>query len=111
MPGYYFSYLFGLRVIDLNDAADFLSKAAYTSSGVRTPESGDYNVHTRNRLIGGQLGGEMTYRHCLWNVDVHGRVGPFLNIARTESSIVTTNTVGVDPLATGGVELPDLEGP
>ena len=69
-----------------------------------TLNTGNYSVHTRNRLIGGQLGAELTYRHCLWNVDVHGRVGPFLNAARTESSIVTD--APTDPIATGDSEHP-----
>ena len=102
IPGYYFSYLVGLRVIDLNDAADFLSEGNFAAGGGSPggPVSGDYNVNTRNRLIGGQVGCELAYRHCLWNADVHGRVGPFLNVARTESSVVT-HAFGVDPDATG----------
>ncbi len=100
IPGYYFSYLFGLRVIDLNDEADFHSEGTYPDvNNMPTLNTGNYSVHTRNRLIGGQLGAELTYRHCIWNVDVHGRVGPFLNAARTESSIVID--APTDPIEPG----------
>ena len=37
LPGYYFSYLFGLRVIDLNDEADFLSEGTYPTSTTCRP--------------------------------------------------------------------------
>ena len=69
----------------MNDGADFFSEGSFPVNGVTTGTYGDYNVHTRNRLIGCQFGGECTYRHCLWNVDVHGRMGPYLNIVRSET--------------------------
>jgi hypothetical protein len=90
-PGWYFSYLFGLRFVNINDAADLFSEGNYSP----TPSIGDYNVHTRNRLLGCQLGGELTYRHCRWNVDLHGRAGPYLNFVRSEGSIVAQS--GSDP--------------
>ncbi len=102
-PGLYCSYFAGLRIIEMNDAADFFSQGSFEVNGVRTPDYGNYSVSTRNRLIGCQLGGELTYRHCLWNIDLHGRLGPYLNMARSESSIVT-HAVGIDPIAVSDLD-------
>ena len=55
------------------------AKPPYEVNNVPTPATGFYSVYTRNRLLGCQAGCEFTYRHCLWNVDVHGRAGPYLD--------------------------------
>ena len=97
--GFYFSYLFGLRVIDFNDNAAFHSQGTWTNgNNVTQPVSGDYDVTVRNRLLGAQIGAEYTYRQCRWNFDVHGKVAPCLNIADNYQSIVT-HAFGIDPFA------------
>jgi hypothetical protein len=94
-PGFYFSYMIGLRVIDMDDYGDYFSNGGYFTNekGVETPVTGDYNVHTRNRLIGSQIGGEYTYRNCRWQSDVHAKVGGYLNILENNGSILTSQPI------------------
>ena len=73
------------------------SSSARGSTQMET-SSGDYNVHTRNTMLGMQVGGECTYRQCRWSTDLHGRAGGYLNISQCSSSVVT-HAVGVDPFA------------
>ena len=55
VPGWYCSYLFGLRFLDIHDAAVFFSEATYDVNNVPTPATGFYSVYTRNRLLGCQV--------------------------------------------------------
>ena len=78
----------------------FDDKAEFFSEGLNYPgtTSGDYNVHTRNTMLGMQVGGECAYRQCRWSTDVHGRAGAYLNVSQCDTSIVT-HAVNIDPYA------------
>ena len=99
VPGWYCSYLFGLRFLDIHDAAVFFSEATYDVNNVPTPATGFYSIYTRNRLLGCQVGADFTYRHCLWNVNLHGRAGPYLDFIGSDSTIMT-HAFGINPYAT-----------
>lgn len=103
-PGVYCSYLAGIRYLRIGDQAAFRSRGDFFANGPTGtvfvgPVSGDYEIFTRNDLIGVQIGGAITYRECRWTADVHGKVGPYLNAAQSKSSIVSSS-LGVDPFAT-----------
>ncbi len=90
-PGFYASYLVGLRLMQFDDVADYHSQGTTTNSaGATVPVTGDYDVTTHNTLLGAQIGGEYTYRQCCWQADVHGRAGTFFNVSEMHSSVVTT---------------------
>ena len=93
-PGMFISYFVGARIMAFDDKAEFFSE------GLNYPgtTSGDYNVHTRNTMLGMQVGGECAYRQCRWSTDVHGRAGAYLNVSQCDTSIVT-HAVNIDPYA------------
>ena len=100
--GFHYSYLFGLRAILLDENLDYTSLAHdYTfaqnqTTGLITspPTSidqitGRYTVCTQNCLLGLQVGITSEYRMSRWTFDVHGKAGPYLNLAQQESIIQT----------------------
>jgi len=96
--GLQWSYLFGLRLMVLDEKAQFLSAghawAAVTNpaNGIVVPEevwanSGQYDISTENILLGLQTGAAVEYRFCKWSFDLHGKVGPYVNVAEEESHV------------------------
>jgi hypothetical protein len=98
-PGVFFSYLTGIRYIRIGDAATLRGDATFIREQIlndgtlgpaqRASVFGNYDVTTRNDLLGIQLGGEITYRDCRWTCDVHGKVAPMLDVARSRVAITS----------------------
>jgi len=89
--GYYYSYLFGFRAMELDEKLEYLSRGETLDvNGVPTlASSGRYVTRTYNTLLGLQTGGTLQYRFCRWSLETHGKVGMFLNVARQNSMIQT----------------------
>jgi hypothetical protein len=98
-PGRYFSYLFGVRVMSIDETFDWRSRGSFEVNGAPFSDvSAEYLVRTRNDLVGLQVGADMIYRRCKWSGGFRGKVGPCINFASQVSRGVT-NTAG-DPYAT-----------
>jgi hypothetical protein len=87
-PGWYFSYMAGLRLVEIHEQFTFASEAP--SYGVNADQSrgalqGVYRgaelANTTNDLLGFQIGGELMWRHCRWSAGIQGKVGPYVNAA------------------------------
>ena len=89
------SYLFGMRVLTLDETFRFQSQGVLhvlDDQGVlleRRPVSGDYLIRTHNDLFGLQIGFDYVFRQCKWNWGFHGKTGPYVNFADQISRIVT----------------------
>ena len=94
-PGMYMSYLYGLRLMQVDETFTFHSQ----SQGFFTPNpllpanivqylgGGDYDVVTHNTLLGLQIGADMTFRACRWTWGINAKLGPYINFGSQDSSI------------------------
>ncbi len=84
-PGWYTSYLFGLRVFSID------SMFQYASSGVFEGKNlcGDYLSLTHNDLFGLQIGGDYIYRKCKWTWGFRAKAGPFINFCDQKSHVTS----------------------
>jgi len=94
--GYFYSYLFGIRAMEIDEKFDFTSSGA-TYNAVNNQQTnlllasaGRYVARTQNTLIGLQTGGTLEYRFCRWALETHSKVGMFMNIANQDSLIQTS---------------------
>jgi len=114
-PGNYMSYLFGLRVMSIDEAFHFGSNGTTTSFRYAEPEEvqdpnnpqadpittyevleqfdndvrGDYDVRTHNDLFGFQIGADLIYRKCRWRYGFKAKAGPYVNFSDQYSRITT----------------------
>lgn len=96
-PGPYYSFLYGVRVISVNERSAFQSRGRiYDSEGASTPIYGNYHVRTGNNLVGLQIGGDMIHRYNKASWGFRGKVGPMINSAHHVSEITSG---GTDPYA------------
>ena len=108
--GYFFSYLFGLRTMVIDEMYEFAASGVTTyGSGnplvianpalngtVALLSHGRYVVRTQNAILGLQTGGSLEYRFCRWAIDAHGKAGMFVNFAN-QDSLIQTALVGPQP--------------
>lgn len=105
-PGGYLSYVFGFRVMSMNERFDFHSEGQIditnydpvTQSAVfygSTPVSGDYRIRTHNDLVGLQIGGDWIYRQCKWAWGIRAKAGPFINFEDMSSHLAINATPAV----------------
>ncbi|MBN2477400.1 MAG: BBP7 family outer membrane beta-barrel protein [Pirellulales bacterium] len=104
-PGYYTSYVFGLRYMSIHEAFRWHSQGSIVDSPNTVDVFGDYSVRTHNDLVGLQVGGDYIYRHCKWSWGVRAKAGPFINMA-DQYTDVTVDSFG-DPWTPG--DLAELE--
>ena len=101
-PGQFWSYLFGLRVLSLDENLGWSSAGTITDLGtlVSTPVTGDYDVNTHNDMIGVQVGTEVMFRKCQFAWGARVKAAPMVNFS-DQLSRVTTSGAAADPLAAG----------
>jgi hypothetical protein len=108
--GFFWNYLFGLRVMVIDEMNEFTSSGA-TFYGPANPlvvanpalngtlallTHGRYVTRVQNCLLGLQTGGTLEYRFCRWELDAHSKVGMFMNFAN-QDSLVQTSLSGPQP--------------
>jgi hypothetical protein len=94
--GRYISYLYGLRVMQIDERFTFYSR----SHGFRDVNpsqvtqiydaTGTYDISTHNTLLGLQIGADLTFRRCKWAWGIEAKMGPYINFANQGSDIVAT---------------------
>jgi hypothetical protein len=97
-PGRYFSYLFGARVLTIDELFELQSRGDITVGAVSNEVSGDYLTRTCNNLVGFQIGAELIQRECKYNWGFSAKAGPYINIAKNR--IRAVNDAINDPFAT-----------
>jgi hypothetical protein len=85
-----FSYLIGLRDLELNER---LNLSAFRFAQFVGPADASYNVKTNNSVAGLQFGGELDYQYQRFFVAVRGCIVPSINFADQMTSFQ-----GVDPV-------------
>ena len=88
-PGEYVSYVFGMRVISVDEQYRFSSSGSRLDSG-RNPTtlaSGEYRIKTYNDLIGLQFGGDWLFRDCKWTYGLRAKMGPMINFSNKSSQV------------------------
>jgi hypothetical protein len=93
-PGCYVGYMVGLRSMFIDDGFAMQGRGTLEIDGEDEPIADDYSIETNNRMIGFQLGGDVTFRHCRWSWGGKFRAAPFVNLADQESRIATDRVVG-----------------
>jgi len=95
-PGTKLSYLFGMRVLTLDESFGFHSRGTLdvidpdTKEVLeRRPIAGDYLINSHSNLVGLQIGFDYVIQKCKWNWGFHGKTGPYINFADQVSRIVT----------------------
>lgn len=97
-PGRYISYLFGVRVMSVEEGFDWHSRGSFEVNGAPfSTVSGDYLVRTYNDLVGLQIGADLTFRNCQWSWGVRTKAGPYINFASQTSRCF--NDAAGDPYA------------
>lgn len=101
-PGQFWSYLFGLRALSLDEVFGWSSSGTVTDLGtlVSTPVTGDYDINTHNDMVGIQIGTEVMFRKCRYEWGARAKAAPMVNFSDQISRVTTTGAAG-DPLATG----------
>ena len=90
-PGDYLSYLFGLRLVSIDERFDFLSRGGLYDANRQLiyDKSGSYVVRTHNDMFGLQIGGDYMHRNCRWAWGVRAKAGPFINFSDQASHVAT----------------------
>lgn len=93
-PGQYMSYLYGIRFMQVNETFRFHSEGqtnTYVGDTLISSDNyaGDYDIMTRNNLLGLQVGADMMFRQCRWAWGVRSKVGAFVNFSNQISTIVS----------------------
>jgi hypothetical protein len=106
-PGHYLSYLFGVRVMSIDEGFTFASEGVIESvdddgDPVDTlgEVTGDYDIVSRNDLIGLQIGADLIQRKCKWSWGIRAKIGPFVNFAGQNSQAIADAPESVDEFAT-----------
>jgi hypothetical protein len=89
-PGTYMSYLYGVRIMSIDESFNFRSWSEgldpFVANSVTTGH-GAYATVTHNTLLGLQIGADMTFRNCRWAWGVHAKMGPYVNMSDQDSTI------------------------
>lgn len=99
-PGEYISYVFGLRMISIDEQFRFQSNGSRQKSNGRVTAltNGEYGVRTHNDMIGLQFGTDWIIRKCKWTYGLRAKIGPLINFtdarARIEAAEVQYNLDG-----------------
>lgn len=88
--GVTFSYLLGLRDVDLDER---INETATRTAEFVGPASGAYNLKVNNNLAGIQFGGELDYQYQRFFAAVRGSIAPSINFANQMSSIQSTDPI------------------
>jgi hypothetical protein len=80
-----YSFLAGLRFLNLTDQLDI---TADRNPDVATSEGGFYNVDSKNRLLGGQLGVGVSQETSRWSIGMNVKGGSFWNRMHVLSDFV-----------------------
>ena len=102
--GQFFSFLFGLRYLSIDEQFDFASRGrinVFDDDGNLVADSmlsGNYFVRTHNDLAGIQIGADLIQRNCKWSWGVRVKAGPAINFSDQVSRVVTS--APNDPFAT-----------
>ncbi len=86
-PGPYYSFLYGIRVINVNERSLFSSRGRIIDPGGPFAISGDYHVRAGNNLVGLQIGGDMIYRFNKWSWGFRGKTAAMINSAHHISTV------------------------
>ena len=98
------TWIGGLRFLNIDEDFDFLSVAQIETAGADTGVNwGSYEVKTRNRLLGLQLGTELTSRHSRFEWGVSGKFGGYVNFGESLTRILSNDAA--DPR---GVNIPAI---
>lgn len=95
-PGHTPSLFGGVRYFELDERFYFLSEGIFIPPfppldqpvQVESQQGGEYTIHTRNRLIGAQIGGDLIDEHIRWNWGVRGKAGLYANFAEQNSVVL-----------------------
>jgi hypothetical protein len=90
-PGTYISYLYGLRLMQIDESFKFHSVGVGPYGNDATiavqDAAGELDVVTHNELLGLQIGLEMAFRKCRWAWGFHAKAGPYVNFCSQSTSI------------------------
>jgi hypothetical protein len=87
-PGHTPSIFGGIRYFEMDERFYLLSQGQYVSFVGVGPSTGEYTIHSRNRLIGAQLGGDLIDEHIKWNWGARGKAGLYANLAEQQSQVL-----------------------
>lgn len=97
-PGTYMSYLYGVRLLAVNETFTFHSVGTgpYGNDSANAPQDavGDIGVVTHNALLGFQIGAEMMFRNCRWAWGFDAKIGPYINLCDQTTTIDANATSG-----------------
>lgn len=89
--GFITSTLFGLRGMSLDESFRFFSEGTIDFTGNPSAHTtGTYDIHTRNDMVGLQIGGDCTWRKGPAEAGLRAKGGAFFNFADQHSIIQTT---------------------
>jgi hypothetical protein len=98
-PGRHYSYLFGVRVMSIDEGFTWESQGAFEVNGFPYSTVGAaYLVSSYNDLVGLQFGAELMERNCRYSWGLRAKAGPYINFG-SQISQVLTDAAG-DPYAT-----------
>ena len=112
--GYQTSYIFGMRLMSIDERFVFLSRGRLIANGASPldqpilpilvyEKSGSYTVRTHNDLFGLQFGCDFIHHGPSWNYGFRAKAGPFINFSDQRSLIVADS---LNPEATPHLEIP-----
>jgi hypothetical protein len=101
-PGCFFSYLFGVRVMSVDETFDLHSLGDIIFGSVSSTVSGDYLSRTYNDLVGLQFGAELMHRNCKYSWGLRAKAGPYVNFSSYAMRAV--NNAAGDPFATTPID-------
>lgn len=98
-PGHTPSVFGGIRYFEMDERFYFLSQGNIFPANIVPPfvpppiplpylQGGEYTIHTRNRLIGAQVGGDLIDEHIKWNWGARGKAGLYANFAEQNSVVL-----------------------
>ena len=93
------SFLMGFRYIEINErydlrsTSDILGLFIPTDQLFRAVSQGDYNIRTRNKLFGLQIGGDWVHQHARFNWGGRGKFGLYGNAATVNSDISVRSNI------------------
>ena len=82
------SFLFGFRWMNIQE--DFSLQSRRNDQDFATFH-GDYDIHTKNDMLGVQMGGELIEQHNRWNWGVNAKGGIYANFLAQSSTISTAD--------------------
>jgi hypothetical protein len=97
-PSRTYTYLAGVRYVSLREMLGIDATDIPLTTPTRT-EDGFYNVHTRNSMIGTQLGAGLAHETARWSVGAMAKAGAYINRIDLESEF----QVGEATIANSGV--------